>query len=295
MNKIALYIMNSKGYYVLKKFIEKFGADSVAYVVSSEDTNIQKDYFDEIVHLATASNIVFIHRSEACDRLEKEFSGYKFAVGWRWMIADDRNLIVFHDSLLPKYRGFAPLVNGLINQEKHIGVTALFANGEYDSGNIIAQRSVEISYPIKINQAIQKIEPIYFQLVDEIFSTILMGKPLVGRAQETSDASYSLWLDSEDYFVDWAWSAEKIKRFVDAVGHPYDHAKCYLNNRIIKLKDVELHDDVHVEHRERHIGKVIFMRNGVPTIVCSEGLLSLTEICDRDNNACAINFRSRFI
>lgn len=118
MNKIAFYIMNSKGLYVLKNFIDKFGSSSVEYVVSSEDKNIQKDFFNEIKELATKEKIKFFNRFENVAQTEKEFSGYKFAIGWRWMIKDERNLIVFHDSLLPKYRGFAPLVNYLVSNEK---------------------------------------------------------------------------------------------------------------------------------------------------------------------------------
>lgn len=125
MNKIAFYIMNSKGFYVLKNFIDKFGSSSVVYVVSSEDKNIQKDFFDEIKELSQKEKIKFFSRFEDVALIEKNFSGYKFAIGWRWLIKDEKNLIVFHDSLLPKYRGFAPLVNCLINNEKWGGGNSL--------------------------------------------------------------------------------------------------------------------------------------------------------------------------
>ncbi|MCT7486373.1 hypothetical protein N5T98_04945 [Aliarcobacter cryaerophilus] len=98
----------------------------------------------------------------------------------------------------------------------------MFASSEYD---IIAQKSFEINYPIKINEAIEKIEPLYFELVDEIFTEIKNGEQLNSKKQ---DESYSLWLDNED----WSWSADKIKRFVDAVGYPYDNAKAYLNSQV---------------------------------------------------------------
>jgi methionyl-tRNA formyltransferase len=121
MNEIAFYIMNSKGYFVLKNFINKFGSDSISYVVSSEDKNIQKDFFDEIKEITQKEKIKFFNRFEDVAAVEKGFSGYKFAIGWRWLIKDERNLIVFHDSLLPKYRGFAPLVNCLVNNENRGG------------------------------------------------------------------------------------------------------------------------------------------------------------------------------
>ena len=294
MNKISFYIMNSKGFYVLKNFIDKFGSSSVAYVVSSEDKNIQKDFFDEIKELATKEKIKFFNRFENVASIEKEFSGYKFAIGWRWPIKDERDLIVFHDSLLPKYRGFAPLVNCLVNNENRGGVTALFATSEYDKGDIIAQKSFEINYPIKISEAIDKIEPLYFELVDEIFTKIQNGEQLNATKQDESKASYSLWLDSEYYFIDWSWSADKIKRFVDAVGYPYDNAKAYLNDEIVKILDVEIVEDVVVEHRERHIGKVIFIKEGMPVVVCGDGMIGLKEIRDKNDNEMFINFRSRF-
>lgn len=294
MNKIAFYIMNSKGFYVLQNFINKFGSDSIEYVVSSEDKNIQKDFFNETKELSKKEKINFFNRFEDIVNIEKQFNGFKFAIGWRWIIKDERNLIVFHDSLLPKYRGFAPLVNCLVNNENRGGVTALFASSEYDKGDIIAQKSFEINYPIKIDEAINQIEPLYFELVDQIFTTIQNNKELNATTQDESKATYSLWLDSEDYFIDWSWSADRIKRFVDAVGYPYDNAKAYLNGEVVKFLDVEIVEDVFVENRERHIGKVIFIKDGVPVVVCSDGLIGLRDIRDSESNDMFINFRSRF-
>lgn len=170
----------------------------------------------------------------------------------------------------------------------------MFASSEYDRGDIIAQKSFEINYPIKISEAIDKIEPLYFELVDEIFTKIKSCEQLNSKKQDESKASYSLWLDNEDYFIDWSWSADKIKRFVDAVGYPYDNAKAYLNSEVVKFIDVETVEDVVVEHRERHIGKVIFIKNGIPVVVCSDGLIGLKDIRDKDDNEMFINFRSRF-
>ncbi|MBE0472308.1 MAG: hypothetical protein IBX55_22715 [Methyloprofundus sp.] len=134
----------------------------------------------------------------------------------------------------------------------------------------------------------------YFELVDEIYTRVLAGEPLAGYKQDENQATYSLWLDHEDYFIVWSWSAEKIKRFVDAVGYPYDGAKARLNDKVIFFKEVDVLNDVVVEHRERHIGKVIFIEKGVPVIVCQQGLLVLKEITDANGKMVQINFRSRF-
>ncbi|WP_367987528.1 formyltransferase family protein [Vibrio sp. NTOU-M3] len=294
MQKVSFYIMNSKGLFVLKRFIEAYGSNAISYIVSEQDKSLQYDCINDIKLIAKNNNIPFYQRAHLDTEIEDNFLGLKFAIGWRWLIKNTKNLVVFHDSLLPKYRGFAPLVNSLINNELQGGVTALFADNKYDQGDIIAQESTNFSYPIKIEDAIKQIEPIYFHLVDKIYKYTLTGKALTGQKQDESEATYSLWLDSKDYFIDWTWSAKKIKRFVDAVGYPYDGAKAWLNDCITTFKEVEEVNDVIIEHRDRHIGKVIFVEENVPIIICSKGLLALKEITDENNITLQINFRSRF-
>ena len=285
--------MNEKGFYVLKNFIKEFGSDAVEYIVSTQDKNLKKDYYDEIKQIAKENNITFFNKSKINSKTEKEFIGFKFAIGWRWIIKNSENLIVFHDSLLPKYRGFAPLVNALIKGDNKIGVTALFADEEYDKGDIIIQKSLKVKYPIKIKKVINNIKPLYYELVKNIYQLILNNKNLPRMKQDEKKATYSPWFDKKDYFIDWNWNAEKIKRFVDAVGYPYDNAKTYLNGRVIKLLEVEVINDVKIENRMRHIGKVLFIKNGCPIVICKKGLLKLVDIRDEKNNKLIINFRSR--
>jgi len=292
--KIVFYLMNEKGFYTLKKFIKKFSSDSIEYIVSSKDTNIKKDYFKEIKQLCIKYKISFFDRNSNYLKKEKLFNGYEFAIGWKWIILNYKNLIIFHDSILPKYRGFAPLVNTLVSNENLGGVTALFASNEYDKGDIIMQKSMNINYPIKINSAIEQIKPLYYDLVEDIYTLILEDKQLPRQKQDENKATYSMWLDGEDYFIDWQnWSAKKIKRFVDATSYPYDNAKAYLNGKVVKFIDVKVLEDVKVKNRKRHIGKVIFIQDS-PVIVCKKGLLKLVDIQDENDDNLMINFRSRF-
>lgn len=294
MKKIAFYLMNSKGFFVLRRFIEKFGVDSIAYVVSEQDLSIQYDAFYDLEKLALQYSFAFFRRKDFDASLENQFIGLKFAIGWRWLIKNEENLIVFHDSLLPRYRGFAPLVNSLIEMESHIGVTALFADSKYDRGDVIAQKAVQVDYPITIADAISIVEPLYFGLVDEIYSCIQADRPLNRKKQDEDLATYSLWLDKEDYFIDWSWPAQKIKNFVDAVGYPYDGAKARINDDIVILKVVDVVNDVVIQHRERHIGKVIFLELDTPIIVCSQGLLALKEVSNINREPLSLKFRTRF-
>jgi len=173
-------------------------------------------------------------------------------------------------------------------------VTALFADSGYDKGDIVAQESFKIGYPIKIDTVIEQVQPIYFNLVAKIFKDISGNVSLHAFKQSEASATYSLWLNNEDYYIDWNWSAEKIKRFVDAVGYPYDGAKAYLNGKTINFVDVKVVKDVMVESRSRHIGKVIFIKNEHPVIVCKDGLIQLVDIRDDEGSPIFVNFRSKF-
>ncbi|MCA1060853.1 hypothetical protein LCL96_18215 [Rossellomorea aquimaris] len=288
--KLAFYLMNSKGYQTLKGFLNNYGADSIEYIVTAKDKNVGKDYYLEINEICKSYNVTIYNRK---DELPK-FNGYKLAVGWRWLIQDTSNLIVMHDSLLPKYRGFSPLVNMLINGEKEIGVTALFASKNYDEGNIIMQKKVSISYPIKIQDAIMKVSYLYIDLVISIYELLINNNKLISIPQDHNQATYSLWRDEEDYMLDWTKSSSTLKRTIDAVSFPFSGAKAYLNNKIISIVDAVEVEDVVIENRD--IGKVLFISNGHPVVVCGKGLLKIIEAYDSNKKSVLPlkNFRSRF-
>lgn len=290
--KVCFYVMGEKGLEVLKNFTRNFDSRHILYVVSAKDPSLENDFYSEVKEVCRDNKIAFFDKKESHPIVDS--SVFCFAIAWRWIIHDCKKLIVLHDSLLPKYRGFAPLVNMLVNGEREIGVTALLASEEYDKGDILGQASIEVKYPMKISTAISEISKLYSSLIVDIFTKIVNGVPLESHTQNETDASYSLWLDQEDYRVNWCWSADKIKRFVDAVGYPYGRAETILDERILKIDDVEVFHDVDIEDRDRHVGKVIFMKDGKPIVICGQGLLLLSSVDLTSSGISHINFRSRF-
>jgi len=290
MNKtVAFYIMTYKGYQVLKEFLKTFTANSVEVVIIGQDKNIENDYSNDIKELCTNNGILFFYRNDNYI-IQSE---YIFVISWRWIIHSDKNLIVLHDSILPKYRGFAPLMNMLINGEKEIGVTALFANREYDCGDIIAQKSLTITYPITIADAIHKIIPLYTDLVNCIANKYFNDIKIIGIKQNDNEATYSLWRNEEDYFINWNDTAINIKRFIDAVGYPYKGATTFANNQKVRILNANVVNDLKIENRD--VGKIIFFKNNCPVVVCREGLLQLENIVDDRNKVVQLTkFRIQF-
>ncbi len=275
MKKIGFYLMSRKGYEALLHFIDNFGNSNISFVVAAKDENVKQDYYQEIKALCLENKVTFFDRKEIVGM----DTDYLIAISWRWLIkAENARLIVMHDSLLPKYRGFAPLVNCLVNAEKMIGVTALFASEEYDKGDIIAQQAVTVNYPVKIYDAIELVSGCYKGLVAEVGKMIISGQEIVAVKQKEADASYSLWLDEDDYQINWSDDAERIKRFIDATGFPYNAASTVMDKKKYRVTDAEIYTDLVIENRAP--GKIIFIENGKPVVVCGKGLIKINSLVD---------------
>jgi len=86
-------------------------------------------------------------------------------IGWRYLVPDEvvtlvqGNVIVAHDSLLPKFRGFAPLPTALICGEKETGVTFLRASAVVDAGAVYWQKAIYIEDDDTIRDLIKKRSP----------------------------------------------------------------------------------------------------------------------------------------
>lgn len=290
--KVTFYLMTEKGLHVLQSAIDAGFASLIDKVITNTDAAVANDFSAEITALAQKHNI-------PCERFSADStakSDYSIVVSWRWLIRESASkLIVFHDSLLPKYRGFAPLVNALINGEKEIGVTALFASADYDRGGIISQMKIPVIYPTTIQQAITAISDVYSKLALDLLDKIKNNDNLVAMPQAETEATYSLWRDEQDYHIDWNQNAATIERFVNAVGFPYAGAQSGMDGHKITIHSVSLREDVAIENRTA--GKVIFTENGKPVVVCGKGLLRIEDAVYHDSGESIFplkKFRIRF-
>lgn len=273
---VTFYLMSQKGIAVMQALIDNNLQSLVSEIVVGRDKHIENDFADEIIQICKKQNIKYRERAEK----NQTTSDYSIAVSWKWLIPDNSSqLIVLHDSLLPKYRGFAPLVTMLCKKENKIGVSAIFATQEYDKGDIIAQSSTQINYPIKIKDAIHIISQNYIELTLKIVSAIAQGEKLNAIPQDESKASYSLWRDEIDYQINWQKDADEILNFINAVSSPYKGAATFMNgNKKIRILEAEIETDVKIENRD--VGKIIFLKNKYPVVVCGTGLLKLLKIID---------------
>lgn len=270
--------MTEKGYRVLEHIVRHLDPQLIDCVVRARDKNLAQDYYTEIGELCAEAGLICLDRKDAqAVSMSAGRPTLGLAVSWRWLInVPDLKLIVLHDSLLPRYRGFAPLVNCLINGESEIGVTALYASAEFDRGLMLGQSRRPVTYPLTIAAAIEQVSASYLELVSELWQQLAADELPAGQAQDEAAATYSLWRDEEDYQLDWNLDAARLRRTVDALGWPYQGARTTLDGqelRIIRAVEVP---DVIIENRAP--GKVLFATVEGPIVVCGQGLLQLLEV-----------------
>jgi len=283
----AILVLGEKGLMALKHLDTGF-SELISSVIIGEDGNISNDYSNEIIELCKSRGINYQLKSSKIE-LKNDIL---IAIGWRWMVRKNKNqkLFIFHDSILPKYRGFNPLVTALINGDQKIGITCLQGSEKYDCGDIISVKEISIQYPIKIKEAIYLTSIAASDLLKDLLSSLFNGVEIKGIKQNDNQATYSLWRDEKDYFINWNLPAEEIKRFINAVGYPYLGARTLMDNQQIIIEEAEVVTGYNIENLG--IGKVLFKEDGLPVVACGKDLLKIINIKNLDGEP--VEFPSKF-
>jgi methionyl-tRNA formyltransferase len=135
-----------------------------------------------------------------------------------------------HGSMLPKYRGRAPVNWMLVNGEREAGVTLHHMIARADAGDIVAQRGVPITDDDTALTLYRKLVPMAATLVREFHPLIIEGIA-PRRRQVLAEGSYFGRRRPEDGRIDWNWPARQIFNLVRAVTHPYPGAFCGAEGR----------------------------------------------------------------
>jgi methionyl-tRNA formyltransferase len=135
-----------------------------------------------------------------------------------------------HPSLLPAYRGRAPVNWMLVNGEREAGVTLHHMVARADAGDIVGQQAVAIDDSDNALSLYRKLIPLGVELVAEMHPRIVTGTA-PRLKQDISKGSYFGRRRPEDGRIDWRWPARRIFNLVRAVTHPYPGAFCFADGK----------------------------------------------------------------
>ncbi len=177
-----------------------------------------------------------------------------------------------HGSLLPKYRGAAPINWAIINGENQTGVTSFFLQHEIDTGNIIFQETIPILSNDTAGTLHDRMMEVAARVVLKTVQAIEKGDPPV-QAQEESKASKAPKIFSEDCRINFDQPIEKVRNFIRGLS-PYPTAWTILDGKKLKLFETVAYPGK-VDHAP---GVLISGDRDKMKIACKDGYLEVLDL-----------------
>lgn len=146
--------------------------------------------------------------------------------------------INIHASLLPKYRGGAPIHWSIINGEKETGISIMFMEKAMDSGNVIYVEKIDIEDSDNLATLFTKMEALAYKVVYNQINT-LFDLNLVGEKQDESKVTFGYNIKKEDEKINWNISSKNIHNLIRGLS-PKPGAFTTLDNKIVKVLNSKL-------------------------------------------------------
>ena len=169
-------------------------------------------------------------------------------LGWYYMLPREvrhkaaLGCMGVHASLLPKYRGWAPISWAIINGETETGISLFHLEDEVDSGDIVAQKGFAIDHEDTCASVYEKAVEASIRVLRECLPQIAAGQaPRV--VQNADEASYFPRRWPEDGLIDWTMSAKEIHDFIRAQTKPYPGAFTYVDGKKVTIWDADVAED----------------------------------------------------
>jgi methionyl-tRNA formyltransferase len=178
-----------------------------------------------------------------------------------------------HPSLLPRHRGPSPVANTILCGDELTGVTIMVMDAGLDTGPILAQKKVGISFMDTSGSISSRLADVGAELLLETLLKWLGGE-FKTHAQDESQATYSKLITSKDAEIDWHLSALELWRMVRAY-NPWPSCYTWCQGKRLKIhRAIPLGDG-----GEGEIGKVIALAEqpGVG-VVTKQGILGLCQV-----------------
>lgn len=202
----------------------------------------------------------------------------RYLIPTEYLSALEHGFIATHGSLLPEYRGFAPLNWAIINGKKSAGITLFKAVEEVDSGPVID--SIEI--PIGENSTATEIFKIFTEQQPLLFLNALLKiqnkSELNLHIQNNQNSSYCCRRTPQDSEINWNSNALDIFRLIKASQAPYPLAYTYFKDKKLSILEAQL------LNKYKYVGIVpgrvvnISKTEGYVDILCADAPIRISSV-----------------
>lgn len=212
-----------------------------------------------------------------------------------------RGCLNVHASLLPKYRGAAPIQWAILNGEKETGITIMRMDKGMDTGDILSQSVFSISDSVTATELTVQLAAIGSQLLIRTIPGYLSGE-IAPVPQNHTEATYAPPIRKEQGLIDWKSPSLIIHNQIRGLSDWPGASTTYRGSRLkihcsaIPAETSQYIDDYKASHGEPEPGTIICARKDIIAVMCLDGCLLLTciqpESCRRMNACeCAHNYK----
>jgi methionyl-tRNA formyltransferase len=204
----------------------------IVSIVTYDDSVDSRSVLPQLKAYCQRTNLplTVIQKPSELGHVIREWSPYVvFVVGWYWIINQKvldmvpGGFIGVHASLLPKYRGNAPLVWAVLRGDDHTGISMFYFESGMDTGDIVAQADFPITFYDTIAEVLMKAQQATADLIAQYARQLLEGQ--APRKKQRHDlATYVSLRRPEDGRITWGQSALQIYNFIRAQTRPYPGA-----------------------------------------------------------------------
>lgn len=182
--------------------------------------------------------------------------------------------INIHGSILPKYRGAAPIQRAVLNGDEETGVTIMKMNYGMDTGDILKIAKVKISDVDSTGDIFDRLAEISRPLIVEAVSEIVQGK-LIPVPQNEAEATHADKIRPEDEIIDWSKSAREVHNKIRGLS-PFPGAKTTLGGKLVKVYASSLID--FEAPATAGIGEVVECRKASLFVKCGDSCIALQSL-----------------
>lgn len=176
-----------------------------------------------------------------------------------------------HASLLPKYRGAAPIHWAVINGEKETGVTTMYMDEGLDTGDMILKEAVPIGEEDTVGAVHDRLAALGARLLVKTLALIRQGR--APRAPQTGEFSYAPMLKAEDELIGWDQPARDIYNRIRGM-NPWPGARTTLSGKVLKIWRAAVEEGKNASVP----GQVIAVGRDGLVVSAGSGLLRITEL-----------------
>jgi methionyl-tRNA formyltransferase len=230
--RILFFGYSEVGHDCLSLLLER--GDNVVALITHEDSPGEKIWFKTPAAAAKAGGIpVFTPEKTGVPEWVERIGAlrpdlilsvyYRNMIGGKILALAPLGAFNMHGSLLPKYRGRAPINWAVLNGEPRIGMTLHRMVREPDAGNIVDQDGVDIGSRDTAEQAFRKVLPCARRVLGRQIDPLLSGTARE-TPQDPLQATYFGGRKPEDGRIDWTRPSSQIFNLIRAVTDPYPGA-----------------------------------------------------------------------